>query len=343
MTVPQVQIRSQEDTEWQTPDLPIEQELITSYWEDAMPPDSICWWTICWKATNEIVYYRWAQVNPCCEGGGSVPPMDGGCEVSADPGNAAQCRQDGIWVPASGVGSVGPQGPPGPTGPAGPQGMQGPGGPPGPQGSPGTGINIKGSLANTSQLPPTGNNPGDAYVINGVFWVWENTQWVNAGNIQGPAGPAGPPGVQGIQGVAGPAGATGSMGAQGPPGPGMTLVATSAITGGQPIAGGGAWSTPVGTTTITASGTQRFRILVQGSINTTPAQAQQPYIIGVFRSYDDAQMDLWEGTIFPNGTQSYIIEVLDTPAAGSLSYWVLMQAPTVGFTSQPGSIYTFSM
>lgn len=68
-------------------------------------------------------------------------------------------------------------------------------GPEGPQGPAGTGVNIKGNLANTSALPTVGTS-GDAYLIDGSLYVYVgsggnvsgHTQWSNVGSIQGPAG-----------------------------------------------------------------------------------------------------------------------------------------------------------
>jgi len=139
----------------------------------------------------------------------------------------------GAAGPAGPQGPAGTTGPAGPAGPQGPQGTQGdtgatgPAGPAGPQGPAGTGINIIGSLADPSELPPSGST-GDAYLIAGNLWVWTGTGWESVGNIQGPAGPAGPAGPQGIQGEqgpqglqgeAGPTGPTGNTGPQGPQGP----------------------------------------------------------------------------------------------------------------------------
>lgn len=124
----------------------------------------------------------------------------------------------------------------------GPAGQNGPPGPPGPPGAPGPIYNFLGSVADQSDLPPTGNNPGDAYFVESTqtIWLWNGTEWVNAGPIQGvpgptgpigpigatgPQGPAGnqgpqgPPGNQGPQGVTGPQGVAGADGPEGPPGP----------------------------------------------------------------------------------------------------------------------------
>lgn len=52
----------------------------------------------------------------------------------------------------------------------------------------GQGIVIKGTLDNEDQLPQTGNQIGDAYVIDGYLWVWNGERWVNVGQAQGPNG-----------------------------------------------------------------------------------------------------------------------------------------------------------
>ena len=114
-------------------------------------------------------------------------------------------------------GVQGPQGVPGPAGPEGPQGDEGP------QGPAGTGMNIQGTVPSSGDLPPTGNDPGDAYITDdtGDVWVWDGDSWNNAGAIEGPQGPQGPPGAagpQGPQGIPGTPGAAGATGAQGPKG-----------------------------------------------------------------------------------------------------------------------------
>lgn len=122
--------------------------------------------------------------------------------------------------------SAGPQGPtgpvsttPGPTGPTGPVGFTGPTGPTGPAGRDGSGVTILGTLPNTGSLPSSGNDPGDAYVINGELYVWDGAAWQNVGQVQGPTGPTGPTGARGadstIVGPTGPTGPTGAAGANG--------------------------------------------------------------------------------------------------------------------------------
>jgi len=139
-------------------------------------------------------------------------------------------------------GPQGPQGVPGPTGDTGPQGVpgatgaqgiQGPEGAQGPKGNDGTSVQIKGSVANSAALPPTGNTPGDLWITldTGHGWVWGLPgQWSDIGPIQGPPGATGATGATGAQG---PEGATGPHGAKGDPGPQGPI----GLTGAQGIKG----------------------------------------------------------------------------------------------------------
>jgi hypothetical protein len=132
-------------------------------------------------------------------------------------------------------GPAGPEGPLGPAGPAGPTGAQGPVGVPGPQGvagpvgpagQPGPGFTFMGTVADPSALPDPADQ-GDAYTVTSTntLWIYDGTQWNDAGVIQGPQGVQGTPGPTGAtgpagpQGPAGPTGASGPQGAQGPAGP----------------------------------------------------------------------------------------------------------------------------
>ena len=127
--------------------------------------------------------------------------------AALNPGPAGPPGADG----ADGVqGIQGEQGVPGPEGPTGPTG------PTGPQGPAGTGINIQGEVPTVGDLP-TGAAPGDAWVIaeTGDLWQWTGTEWVNLGQIVGPAGPPGATGPTGPEGPQGPTGATGPAGPQG--------------------------------------------------------------------------------------------------------------------------------
>ena len=148
-------------------------------------------------------------------------------------------------------GQEGPQGEPGPEGPEGPVGPMGPAGEDGadgtgiddisddgqgvitfyftdgtlyttpdltgPEGPAGTGINILGSLNDPDDLPGEAET-GDAYLIDGDIWLWNGEEWLNAGNIQGPAGEQGEPGPAGPQGDPGPVGPQGDQGPVGPQG-----------------------------------------------------------------------------------------------------------------------------
>ena len=58
----------------------------------------------------------------------------------------------------------------------------------GDNGQDGTSFRILGSKDDESQLPQEGNEVGDGYLIQGHLWVWNGTEWNDAGVIQGPAG-----------------------------------------------------------------------------------------------------------------------------------------------------------
>lgn len=100
-------------------------------------------------------------------------------------------------------------------------------GPEGPEGPAGTGINLKGEVADASQLPTAGNVQGDTWITanDQHAWFWDGNAWVDLGPIRGPAGPTGPEGPmgpagpQGTQGIPGPTGPQGAQGEPGVPGP----------------------------------------------------------------------------------------------------------------------------
>ena len=101
-------------------------------------------------------------------------------------------------------------------------------GPTGPQGSTGTGILMCGEVATQSALPAVGNEQGDAYIVQAddSLWIYDGSEFVSGGSIQGPPGPTGLTGSQGptgAQGTQGPQGAKGDTGAAstvpGPQGP----------------------------------------------------------------------------------------------------------------------------
>lgn len=84
----------------------------------------------------------------------------------------------------------------GPTGPAGASvtGPTGATGTTGAVGAAGRSISVKGTKATTSLLPASGNVAGDAWIVLADLhlYVWDGTQWVDAGQFQGPTGATGP-------------------------------------------------------------------------------------------------------------------------------------------------------
>lgn len=112
------------------------------------------------------------------------------------------------------IGPQGVQGPKGDKGDVGPQGPQGPQGEKGEQGNDGTSLNILGTKESEADLPLSAEK-NDAYLINGEMWVFDGTNWNNAGKIQGPQGPQGPVGPQGPKGDPGPQGIKGDPGEKG--------------------------------------------------------------------------------------------------------------------------------
>jgi hypothetical protein len=138
--------------------------------------------------------------------------------TKGDTGNTGPAGADST-VPGP-QGPQGVKGDTGNTGATGPQGAQGNPGPTGPQGATGTGILMKGSVATTANLPSSGNQQGDAYIVQAddSLHIWNGVAWISGGSIQGPPGSTGAQGIQGPQGVKGDPGATGPQGVQGPKG-----------------------------------------------------------------------------------------------------------------------------
>lgn len=97
-------------------------------------------------------------------------------------------------------------------------------GPQGIQGIPGPGTVMRGHVPTVGDLP-TDAVAGDGYTVdsNGHLYVWDGTQWVDAGLVKGDQGPPGPTGATGaastVPGPPGPTGPTGSAGATGSQGP----------------------------------------------------------------------------------------------------------------------------
>lgn len=119
----------------------------------------------------------------------------------------------GIQGPKGDTGATGPQGPQGiqgPKGDTGPQGPKGDQGIQGPKGDTGQGLEIKGKVDTTSQLPTTASE-GDGYLVGEELYVRVNGAWKDCGQIQGPAGKDGKDGATGPQGPQGPAGKDGTQ------------------------------------------------------------------------------------------------------------------------------------
>ncbi|MGX6429589.1 hypothetical protein [Levilactobacillus yonginensis] len=84
----------------------------------------------------------------------------------------------------------------------------------GPKGDTGQGLEIKGKVDTTSQLPATASE-GDGYLVNEELYVYTSGAWKDCGSIQGPQGPKGDTGSTGAQGPKGDTGATGPQGPKG--------------------------------------------------------------------------------------------------------------------------------
>ncbi|MFK8797348.1 hypothetical protein ABMS01_06730 [Lentilactobacillus parabuchneri] len=62
-------------------------------------------------------------------------------------------------------------------------GSQGPIGPVGPQGKQGNGLVVRGKADKEENLPTTGNNQGDGYLVGTDLYIWIDNSWQNMGSI----------------------------------------------------------------------------------------------------------------------------------------------------------------
>lgn len=88
-------------------------------------------------------------------------------------------------------------------------------GPKGDTGDIGIGTIIKGHYDNYSEfikVHPSGVL-GDAYIVNGSYYYWNENGWANAGSVKGDTGERGETGSQGVKGDTGEKGDTGATGA----------------------------------------------------------------------------------------------------------------------------------
>ncbi len=111
-------------------------------------------------------------------------------------------------------GIQGEQGEQGEKGEQGEQGLQGP------QGEKGTGINVRGSVSDLTELPSNASI-GDLFITqnDGHGHIWNGTEFDDIGEIKGPSGETGPQGIIGLQGPQGEKGNKGESGEQGLTGP----------------------------------------------------------------------------------------------------------------------------
>lgn len=143
----------------------------------------------------------------------SVTPLASGAQPTVAYNPTAISIALGIPVGATGAkGDKGDTGAAGSNGTNGINGTNGSNGAPGAKGDTGSGLQLKGSVANVGSLPATGNTSGDSYLINSVLYVWSGTEWINAGTVQGAAGATGATGAKGDKGDKGDTGNAGANG-----------------------------------------------------------------------------------------------------------------------------------
>lgn len=168
-----------------------------------------------------------------------------------------ELRDDGSYVPIAAF--EGPKGDTGATGAAGPKGDDG------------TGIEIKGLVATTSNLPPAADHQWETYAVGTeapyTYYISDGTDWTSLGTFTGPkgdtgaTGPQGPQGETGATGATGPQGETGATGATGPQGPQGATGPTGATGATGAAAGFGTVSATVDST----SGTPSVAVTTSGT------------------------------------------------------------------------------
>ena len=138
-------------------------------------------------------------------GGPTGPTGPAGTGDTGPTGPAGEAGATGPTGPAgatgaTGTGDTGPTGPAGATGATGATGPAGDTGPTGPQGPQGVSITFQGTVATVGNLPSSGNDVNDAYIVeaDGNLYVWDGDSWNDVGQIIGPMGPTGATGPSGV-------------------------------------------------------------------------------------------------------------------------------------------------
>lgn len=115
--------------------------------------------------------------------------------IKGDKGDTGDTGPMGPQGPAGEDGQKGDTGDIGPIGPPGPQGVAGP---PGPQGEPGASGELRGPVADTSELPLTAPS-SEVWLVGSdtpyTGWFYNGEEWISMGEIAvGPKGDQGDPG-----------------------------------------------------------------------------------------------------------------------------------------------------
>ena len=118
----------------------------------------------------------WKDCGPL-QGPQGIQGIQGPKGDKGDTGATGPQGPQGIQGPKGDTGATGPQGP------KGDKGATGATGPIGPQGPVGSGLVVKGTVKDASQLPKTGNQEGYCYFVGTDLYVWVNGAWKNCGNV----------------------------------------------------------------------------------------------------------------------------------------------------------------
>ena len=129
---------------------------------------------------NEELYVwtngAWKDCGPL-QGPQGIQGIQGPKGDKGDTGATGPQGPQGIQGPKGDTGETGTQGPKGDTGATGATG------PIGPQGPVGSGLVVKGTVKDASQLPTTGNQEGYCYFVGTDLYVWDAGVWKNCGSV----------------------------------------------------------------------------------------------------------------------------------------------------------------